>query len=98
MSHSYVLCHKTALAQMHISNDSAIPPGFVSDVPTTLAWDNDDFSEETRSGKGTTHITGGIIIQREQSTSIELEKQDSILRSRSIQHHQKISILIFLGE
>ncbi|XP_028413442.1 uncharacterized protein LOC114536305 [Dendronephthya gigantea] len=39
MSHSFVLCHETALAQMNISNDSAIPPGFVSDVPTTLAWD-----------------------------------------------------------
>ena len=64
MSHSFVLCYETALAQMNISNDSAIPPGFVSDVPTTLAWDNDDFSEGTRSGKGTTHITGGIIIQR----------------------------------
>ncbi|XP_028412739.1 uncharacterized protein LOC114535652 [Dendronephthya gigantea] len=53
---------------------------FVSDVPTTLAWDNDDFSEETRSGKGTTHITGGIIIQREQSASTELQKRDSIPR------------------
>ena len=98
MSHSYVLCHETALAQMHISNDSAIPPGFVSDVPTTLAWDNDDFSEETRSGKGTTHITGGIIIQREQSTSIELEKRDSIPRSRSIPAPSKDINPYFLGK
>ena len=82
MSHSFVLCHETA--QMNISNDSAIPPGFVSDVATTLAWDNDDFSEETRSGKGTTHITGGIIIQREQSTSTLLQRRDSIPRSRSL--------------
>jgi hypothetical protein len=37
MSHSFVLCHETVLIQMNISNDSAIPPGFVSDVPTTLA-------------------------------------------------------------
>ena len=33
MPHSYVICHKTALAQMNISNDSAISPGFV------CAWD-----------------------------------------------------------
>ena len=98
MSHSYVLCHETALAQMHISNDSAIPPGFVSDVPITLAWDNDDFLEGTRSGKGTTHITGGIIIQREQSTSIELEKRDSIPRSRSIPAPSKEINPYFLGK
>ena len=35
--HSFVLCHETALGQMNIAIDSAIPPGFVSDVPTTLA-------------------------------------------------------------
>ena len=44
MPHSFVLCHETALAQMNISNDSDIPPGYARDVPTTLAWDNDDFS------------------------------------------------------
>ncbi len=84
MSNSFVLCHETALAQMNIFKDSAIPPGFVSNVPTTLAWDNDDFSEETRSGKGTTHITGGIIIQREQITSTDVQGRDSIPRSRSL--------------
>ena len=84
MSHFFVLCQETALAQMNISNDSAIPPGFVSDVPTTLAWDNDDFSEETRSFKGTTHITGGIIIQREKSTSTLLQRRDGIPRSGSL--------------
>ena len=48
---------------MNISNDSVIPPGFVSDIAITLAWDDDDFSdsEETRSGERTTHITRGII-------------------------------------
>ena len=33
MSHSYVLCHEAALAQINTSNDFAIPPGFV------CAWD-----------------------------------------------------------
>ena len=97
MPHFFVLCHETALAQMNISNDSAIPPGFVSDVPTTLAWDNDDFSEETRSGRLTTHITGGIIIQREQSTSTLLQRRDSIPRSRSLPAISKDINPYFLG-
>ena len=45
---------------------------FIIDVPTIFAWDTDDSTEETRSGKRTAHITGGIIIQREQSITTEL--------------------------
>ena len=48
-----------------------IPPGFIIDVPTIFAWDTDDSTEETRSGKRTAQITGGIIIQREQSITSE---------------------------
>ena len=55
----------TALAQIDIFNYFAVHPGFISDVPTTLGWYNDDYREETRSGKGATQITGGAIIQRE---------------------------------
>lgn len=33
----------------------------------TLVWDNNDLNEETLSGAGTTHVTTGIIIQREVS-------------------------------
>ena len=51
MFHSYVLSHETALAQLNISNDSTVSPGFANNISTTLAWDNDDFLEETRSGK-----------------------------------------------
>ena len=32
---------------------------------TTIVWDNNDFSEETVSGKGTTHVANGIIVQNE---------------------------------
>ena len=45
---------------------------FIIDVPTIFAWDTDDSTEETRSGKRTAHITGGIIIQREQSITTEM--------------------------
>ena len=64
MSHRYVLRHETALAQVNSSSQGALPPGFTKNESTILVWDNDDFCEETRTGKGTTHITGGIIIQR----------------------------------
>ncbi|CAB3997098.1 Hypothetical predicted protein [Paramuricea clavata] len=83
MSYSFVLAHETALAQLNISTDSTVLPGFIGNVPTTLAW-NDDFSEETRSGKGTTHITGGIIIQRDAAVSYESERREIISRRNSV--------------
>lgn len=33
-------------------------------LQATLVWDSNDFGEETLSGKGTTHNTNGIIIQK----------------------------------
>ena len=66
MSHKFVLRHETALAQLTISENNSLPPGFCKGVSVTVAWDNDDFCEGTRSGKGTTHVTGGIISQTRQ--------------------------------
>lgn len=80
----HVLAHETALAQLNMSKDDIIPPGFICNAPTILAWDNDDFSEETRSGKGTTHITGGIIIQRDTGLSDISEKRESVPRKKSV--------------
>eukprot|EP00795_Rhopilema_esculentum_P011117 gene11117-19993_t len=65
VSHTFALRHETALAQLNISPDCIIPSGFSANTSTTLAWDNDDFREDTRTGSGTTHVTGGIILQRE---------------------------------
>ena len=64
----------TRLPLQRSFNYYAIPPGFIIDVPTIFAWDTDDSTEETRSGKRTAHITGGIIIQREQSIATELRR------------------------
>ena len=83
MSHEYVLRHETALAQINISSEGALPPGFSKHEFTTIAWDNDDFCEETKMGKGTTHVTGGIIIQR-QSYEAEESERASIPRSSSL--------------
>jgi hypothetical protein len=71
-SHKFVLRHETALAQLNISDTVTVPPGFLKKVSATLAWDNDDFCEETRSGKGTTHVTVGIILQRSDGTNDQI--------------------------
>ena len=36
---------------------------------TTLVWDNNDYSKETLSGKGSTHVVNGIVIQRGRDTA-----------------------------
>ena len=55
-----------------VPKDNIIPPGFIGTVPTTLAWDNDEFS----SRKGTTRITGGIIIQGDIGLPSTSEKRE----------------------
>ena len=64
MSHSTVLQHDTALAEQRVSKKSDVPEGFLKKRFTCLPWDNNDFGEETLTGKGTTHNTNGIIVQR----------------------------------
>ena len=59
VSHSFVL---------EIERSStALPSCTHSGLYTTLVWDNNDFGEETLSGKGTTHNTNGIAIQHTES-------------------------------
>ena len=65
-SHSVALSYETALALLNLKKkDVSIPTGIREGVHTTLIWDNIDFGKETRSGKDTTHIAIGIIIQPE---------------------------------
>ena len=66
VSHSYVLEHDTALAQQEILRGSkALSSCLQKGVCTSLVWDNNDFGEQTSSGKGTTHNTNGIAIQHD---------------------------------
>ncbi|XP_070538664.1 uncharacterized protein [Ptychodera flava] len=74
-SHSQILQHDTALAIQQLQGNG-IPPGFQEGVFTTLVWDNNDFGEETLTGKGTTHNTNGIILQRMQD-EVSSETQGS---------------------
>lgn len=62
-SNSQVLEHDTALAQLQIQRgDTYIPQNIRIKQQATLVWDNNDFGEETLSGKGTTHNNNGIIM------------------------------------
>ena len=42
-----------------------IPSNIKSGIFSTFCWDNNDLSEETLNGIGTTHCTNGIILQKE---------------------------------
>ena len=56
--------HDTALAlASSMGEEIIIPRNMNPEAFTTIVWDNNDFSEETVSGKGTTHVANGIIIQ-----------------------------------
>lgn len=62
--------HDTALAIL--SSDGAgkeitIPRNIIPEAFTTIVWDNNDFNEETVSGKGTTHVANGIIVQNKEA-------------------------------
>lgn len=64
-SNSQDLEHDTALAHLQMERgDIHIPENIRVEIPATLVWDNNDFGEETLSGKGTTHNTNGMIIQQ----------------------------------
>lgn len=56
--------HDTALAVASSKGqDIIIPRNINAEVFATIVWDNNDFNEETVSGKGTTHVANGIIVQ-----------------------------------
>ena len=63
---STVSKHDTALAIASIQDhgdEIKIPRNINPSAFTTIVWDNNDFNEEKLSGKGTTHVANGIILQ-----------------------------------
>ena len=55
------------MAEKQLENQTGgvtLPSIIQPNVFATFAWDNIDILEETLSGKGTTHCTNGIVIQR----------------------------------
>jgi hypothetical protein len=78
--------HNTALAIATIQDDGdgiKLPRNINPSAFTTIVMDNNDFSEETLSGKGTTHIANGIILQNVEETRVR-EKVIVSKKTRSI--------------
>ncbi|CAL1293796.1 unnamed protein product [Larinioides sclopetarius] len=83
VSQSTILQLDTDIALLQLKNQSLFPQNSISNVFTTLVWDNSDFGEETLSGGGTTHCTNGIILQWEST-----EEGNTIL-SEPFKRHRK---------
>ena len=65
VSSSTVLKHDSAMASISNASDGVIIPRNINVGHfTMIVWDNNDFNEETLTGKGTTHVANGIVIQR----------------------------------
>lgn len=93
VSNSVVLNHDTALAEQELSRgESAIPSVIQPGIPTTVVWDNNDFGEETLSGRGTTHNTNGIIIQNCNTKPSSQEHCSSITVNPAVKRTRKRSM------
>ena len=58
---------KTVMAERQTQRQEALsllPSNAQANVFATFGFDNNDLLEETLSGKGTTHATNGILVQR----------------------------------
>ena len=87
MSNNFALPHETGLAELSISDNGVIPAGVRKNQNIAIAWDNDDFLKDTKTGKDTTHVTGGIIIQRDNGeVQTEEISRINILRSSSLSY------------
>ncbi|XP_041466296.1 uncharacterized protein LOC121416845 [Lytechinus variegatus] len=84
VSRPVVLEHDTALAKRQLALGHAILPDGIQPIFTTLVYDNNDFGEETISGKGTTHNTNGIIIQHPSSQPNNEQPKVAVPKARKI--------------
>ena len=99
LSHNFVLRHETALAEMCISEKGTVPTGVSKNQNLTIAWDNDDFLEDTKTGRDTTHVTGGIVIQRDYGViTDESQPRESIARSSALKEVQDLIAPYVLGK
>ena len=59
------------------NQDVIIPRNIIPGSFSTIVWDNNDFNEETVSGKETTHVANGIILQKKSNDTPLLLKKRS---------------------
>lgn len=87
MSNNFVLRHETGLAEISISHEGTVPVGVSKNQNIAIAWDNDDFLEDTKTGRETTHVTGGILIQRDyEAIQSQDTSRENIPRASSLKH------------
>lgn len=68
ISYEQLLSVETAMAEKQIAAEEGgvvLPSNVQPNVFSLFAWDNIDILEETLSGRGTTHCTNGIVVQRQ---------------------------------
>ena len=93
--------HDTALAIISSNGDGKeikIPRNILKNVFTTLVWDNNDFNEETLSGKGTTHVANGIIVQNENTGLNELAEKATVSKKTRTIKAPETKIIPFTSE
>jgi hypothetical protein len=56
-----------------------IPCNIRPEAFAIIIWDNNDFNEETVSGKGTTHVANGIIVQ---SGNVSLQQKIAVSKKQ----------------
>lgn len=79
--------HDTALAILSSNGagkEITLPRSINPQAFTTIVWDNNDFNEETVSGKGTTHVANGIILQNENTGQLLPKKITVSKKNRTI--------------
>ena len=67
MAYTQVVQMENAIIRQKAAHENglSIPSTCVPGVFASFAWDNNDIPEETLDGKGTTHCTTGIVVQRQ---------------------------------
>ena len=105
VSHSFVREHDTALAQQEVERGSiALPSCIQTGIHKTLVWDNNDFGEETLSGKRTTHNTNGIAVQHAQcQLPVTVAQAPSTVEAKKKTKQRSLvapdeDIIMFVGE
>lgn len=90
--------HDTALTHLQMERGEIyIPENIRVELPATLVWDNNDFGEETHSGKGTMHNTNGIIIQQAMASD-SASLPDTLFRHRTRErrvHRPPLNLLTY---
>lgn len=86
VSPATVYKHDSALALSCNNTDQnlIIPRNINPGSFSTIIWDNNDFNEETVSGKGTTHVANGIIVQKKSNDTPLLPKMEVSKTVRTI--------------